>query len=367
MLAQKFLLFTFLLSLGVNNAAGHVRFQSSYPCVDGSKRCLSSGTRTVEGLEVYRSCWEWEYAKECRVPSKNDCGQFHHCYSNGTKKCLLKDFYGNCINRLLEFSCKKWERPIVRKDRVKTGFTEKEGDKSMICEGIPCLDGNCIDKSYETNGEMADSLSKLHMTSMMKGDDAYNLNLFAGDHLRCSKKPLNYENCCALCSKNKGWGNALGASCDAQEKKLAEKRAKNLCVYASKEVKKQGGVVVLTKHHYCCYANLLEKAIGQQGRAQLGRSFKGSGGADCRGFSESEIQRLNFEAMDFSEFVEEIKRTKLTKGNFKAPDLDDLTERVNSALQNNMGEGDMDDPEHPGNGRSGFNKNLKGWLNETSK
>ncbi len=49
----------------------------------------------------------------------------------------------------------------------------------------------------------------------------------------------------------------------------------------------------------CCFNSLLTKLINRQGRVQLGLSAQ-----SCSGFSEAQILKLNFAAMDFSEFIQ---------------------------------------------------------------
>ena len=79
---------------------------------------------------------------------------------------------------------------------VRTGLIEKEGREKLVCKGIPCIDGNCVDKSYETNGEMMDSLSKLYATSNMNPDKDGNFNLFFIRFQLCSYCfPLFYYDC----------------------------------------------------------------------------------------------------------------------------------------------------------------------------
>jgi conjugal transfer mating pair stabilization protein TraN len=135
------------------------RFVETSPCSNAVKTCVGGrATKIIEGFEVTCDCWEWAYVKTCNYPSKNDCRLFEHCYAVGDLDCLLKDSLGSCVNLQREFSCKSWD--VVNKDNqtARMGFEEKPGKDGLICKGIPCIDGNCVDKSYETNGEMMDSL-----------------------------------------------------------------------------------------------------------------------------------------------------------------------------------------------------------------
>ena len=40
-------------------------------------------------------------------------------------------------------------------------FKNKQGEKGLVCEGVPCIDGNCLDKSYEMDADMVSSIAQL--------------------------------------------------------------------------------------------------------------------------------------------------------------------------------------------------------------
>jgi len=322
-----FLIVPCLLLAAFSTMAGG-RFSASYPCSDAVKTCASSGTKTIEGFQVQRDCWEWSYVKTCNYPSNNDCRLYEHCYGVGDKDCLLKDSLGNCVNMQREFSCKRWV--VVNKENktARTGFKEKPGKDGLICKGIPCMDGNCVDKSFETNGQMMDSLSKLYAVSEMNPDKDGNFNLFEGSSQHCAKKPVDYSNCCRI--DNKGWGKELGAKCTKDEQILMDMRSKNLCVYVGKETKKRAGIPVLVKHRYCCFGNLLDKVVQVEGRKQLGRNFGSGSSPDCRGFTLEEIQRIDWNKIDFTEFIEDLK-VKFA-GSYKAPNAEDLAATIEGSM-----------------------------------
>ena len=306
------------------------RFTSNYPCSDSVKTCISSGTRIIDGFAVHKDCWEWSYKKTCNYPSKDDCKNYNHCYLVADLPCLLRDSLGNCVNLQREFSCKSWQPVTIDKELVRTGLVEKEGKEKLVCKGLHCIDGNCFDKSYLTDDDMLDSVSKLYAISQMKDAKDLNFSLFSGFAQSCSKKAANYTNCCS--SSLKFWGKNLGAGCTKDEVDLIEKRQKNLCEYACKENKQTMGVTTVVKHHYCCFGNLFNKVIQVEGRKQLfpfkarDQLFNNNGQPDCRGLTLSELMSLDFNKMDFSEFYAEIvKRMKL-------PNVGDVQARVNSSL-----------------------------------
>jgi Type-1V conjugative transfer system mating pair stabilisation len=325
------------------------RFTSSYPCSDAVKTCVSSGARIVDGFSVTKDCWEWQYIKTCNYPSRDDCKNFSHCYAAADLPCLLKDNYGACVNLHKEFSCKSWEPVTIDKEMVRTGLIEKEGMEKLVCKGIPCIDGNCVDKSYLTDGDMMDSVSKLYAVSQMKGALDLNFQLFAGFSQSCSKKATSYTNCCS--TGLKGWGKNLGAKCTKDEQDLIDKRHKNLCVYVGKQNKQTMGVTTVVKHHYCCFGSLLNKIIQVEGRKQLGINFGSGGSTNCRGLTLAEIMSLDFDKMDFSEFFQDIlKRMKI-------PKIGDISERVDASMPK-IRKYD-NDPTNKKNNLTGWNLDVK--------
>lgn len=333
----------------VTIAVADSRFASKYPCSDTGKYCASSGTRTVEGLQVTRDCWEWAYTKTCNVPSKNDCAKHSRCYSLGQRDCLLRDILGNCINIQKEFSCKRWTPTSIESNTVRYGTEDKEGVEGLVCEGIPCIDGNCVDKSYEMDADMVSSVAQLGALSQGKNTEA-GFKIFEGMAKSCSKKPVGYQNCCKIFPK--GWGKKLGAKCSKDEEILADKRQENLCVYVGKSSKKTAGVTTLIKHHYCCFSNILEKTVQVQARKQLGLSFGHGGNPNCRGLILDELSKVDFSKMDFTE-VAAFMQKKIVM-----PDISDVKGRINDSLQNSNKFNHKHEA-HPKNKVSGVNSKLQ--------
>jgi hypothetical protein len=324
----RWILLITMLLFSTNSEA--VRFSSTYPCNDVSRVCSSSGTRVIDGDAVHRDCWEWSYSKICNYPSQNNCAAYGHCYLVANLECLLLDSYGNCVNQKNEFSCKRWIPNNIESQKVRVGLEEKDGVEGLVCKGIPCIDGNCVDKSYQTNGEMMDSISKLYAVSQAKGANDPNFKLFEGTGAHCSKKASGYNNCCH--TDVKGWGKNIGAGCSESERQLMESRRKKLAVYVGKENKQTMRVTTVVKHHYCTFGNMLFKVIQVEGRKQLGLNFGRGGSPDCRGLTLAEIMRLDFDKMDFSEFIEDFK-VKFA-GKYKAPNTADIAGRIKGSIPN---------------------------------
>lgn len=338
-----------MIGLFINSALAGSRFISNYSCSDSKKTCVDSGTKIIDGFPVTKDCWEFAYSKTGNYPSKNDCQNFAHCYAVADLDCLLQDHYGHCVNLHKEFSCKSWQPITIEKETVRTGLVEKEGRDRLVCKGVPCIDGNCVDKSYLTDADMMDSVSKLYAVGQMKGATDVNFKLFEGFSQSCSKKATSYTNCCS--TSLKGWGKHLGAKCTKDEIDLIDKRQKNLCVYVGKQNKQTMGITTIVKHHYCCFGSLLNKVIQVEGRQQLGMNFGSGKNTNCRGLTLAEIMRLDFDKMDFSEFFTDIlKRMKI-------PKVGDINTRMNSSLPNvKKYDGN---PDNKNNNKSGWNTELK--------
>lgn len=314
----------FMLSIFETKAA---RFDASFQdykgstsrvnCKDVEKKCLESGERIVDGIRVSRICWKYEYKKICDFPSKNNCEKIAHCYDYGRIQCLGNDSLGNCVNEKKRFVCKEWHFKPIKREILRQDLKGSDA-KKILCRGIPCIDGNCIDKSYAMNGEMMESVSQLYATSQMKNAGNFGSELFSGSHDYCRKKPNGTMNCC----KGGGWLKPLGAGCSVDEEGLQQKRTKNLCIWIGK-VQTGTEPFHVNKHHFCCFGNLFTKVFQIQARKQLGLSFGSGESPNCGGIRLEDIVKLDFERMDFSEFVHEVQR------NMKLPNIEDLQSRIN--------------------------------------
>jgi len=290
-------------------------------CISSNKRCIESGEREVDGIKISKDCWKHSYVKKCDFPSNNDCYKVSQCYEIGIKECLVWDAYGNCTNQQKEFSCKERDLMHLRKETIKLRPKGDEAHK-IVCKGIHCIDGNCIDKSYKMDEDIMESASKLYAISDMKDFHKFGSEIFRGIHQSCTKKPSEYINCCKL----KGWGSALGAKCKSDELDLKKKREKNLCIYVGKTSSGQAPFHV-NKHHFCCFSNMLNKVFQIQARGQLGMNFGHGGSANCRGLTLEEVSSLDFNKMDFSEFAIQIQKS------IKIPQSSDLVERIKAGIK----------------------------------
>lgn len=354
--------------IAVNQAGADNVFDSSYQlngssawnkvsCTNTTKICAQTGPKIVQGVRVQPKCWRYAFVKTCPYPSKNNCSLYNHCYFVADRQCLAFNSLGNCINMQREFSCKSWN-PVCKEDRkYRMDFEEKDGPEKIVCKGIPCIDGNCVDKSYLTDGDMMDSLSKLYTAAATKGADPNNVKFFAGNHRKCTKFPWTYLNCCK--EKGSGWGSHLAAKCSTDELELAKKRADNLCKFVGTTSKNLVAGEKSKTLHYCCFKNILDKVVQVEGRKQLPhRSTFGTGKhPDCEGFTIAEIRQIDWSKVDFSEFINDI-RGSIFK-NAKSVKEDTLKNYAKDLFDGNSFQEANDNQYDSENNYSGWNKGHK--------
>lgn len=96
-------------------------------------------------------------------------------------------------------------------------------------------------------------------------------------------------------------------SCPPEMAILQEKLGQRLCheigQYCSNST--IGGCSENTRA-YCCFNSRLSRIINEQGRSQVGKSWGTPQAPNCEGFTTSELQSLNFDKMDLTEFMAEI-------------------------------------------------------------
>jgi conjugal transfer mating pair stabilization protein TraN len=83
------------------------------------------------------------------------------------------------------------------------------------------------------------------------------------------------------------------------------------------------------KRSYCQFDSKLAQIVQQQGRnGQLHIGFGGASSPDCRGITVAELQGIDFNELDFTNFMEDLIN------NQKIPDNSELTEKQKRVLKN---------------------------------
>ena len=119
--------------------------------------------------------------------------------------------------------------------------------------------------------------------------------------------------------------------CSGEEKDLSHRRKKGLCheigTYCAEKLL---GICIRKKRSSCCFPSKLARIVHEQGREQLGIDWGEAESPECRGFTDTEISRINFDKLDLREVFEDVaasiraKTTAVVQRNLsaRAQDID---------------------------------------------
>ncbi len=272
-------------------------------CSRVDMRCtIPNQTRTIDGTQVHKDCWQYRYRLNCDSNFKNDCNKISAENCNLVEeKCINIDPKTNiCINYERAFACEyRREYTDEKLELLKDG--EKDNGKGLLCSKM-CFDGSCVEKMQsQDNNEMINSVSLLNsLKDAKKGlqGDAL-VNIFSGRKEHCAKKLTSYTNCC----KMSGWGKILGAGCSPESENLAKKRKEKKCVEVGTycHSKLPFGICGIKHTVFCCYDSVLVKIINQEAKRQLGRNNGTPENPQCGGLQLEDLERVDFSMVDFSE------------------------------------------------------------------
>ena len=163
-----------------------------------------------------------------------------------------------------------------------------------------CVGADCESASSQSNTGFVEATARLNMAVELGGEefDRESLRFFAGERRACTIRLFGLANCC----RNSGLLVGL-ANCSAEERELAEERNAGNTHYLGRFCARRTffGVCVRRERRWCVFGSKLGRILQQQGRAQLG-----VGWSDCRGFTVAEVERIDFERLDLSEFTADL-------------------------------------------------------------
>ncbi|MFP8331545.1 type-F conjugative transfer system mating-pair stabilization protein TraN [Citrobacter freundii] len=283
--------------------------------------CIEPGstkTVVVEGkpYQVTQACWKYKDIYMTQAADNGTCKTYMNnpACTLASRTCAFTAEDGSgCLHEFATYSCE----------------TRTSG-QVMICGGDTfCLDGDCERAQNGKNNDFAPVVSALAALAAAGKDvaaiNSVNVRAFTGSAKFCKKFAAGFSNCC----KDGGWGQDVGlARCSSEEKALGKAKENKLTVsigeFCSKKVL---GVCLEKKRSYCQFDSKLAQIVQQQGRnGQLHIGFGKASSPDCRGITQTELQQINFEALDFSNFFDDLQKNK------KIPDNDTLTKRVREEI-----------------------------------
>ena len=175
-----------------------------------------------------------------------------------------------------------------------------EADRGGACGSVRwCVGADCDSTEPRANTGFVEAATRLNMAVEMGGEafDRDTLRIFAGKRRACHIHFGGLANCC----KNSGLLVGL-ANCSASERELAEERNAGNTHYLGKYCSKRVfGVCIRRSRAWCVFSSKLGRILHQQARPQLGMGW-----SSCRGFTVAEIERIDFGALDLSEFADNL-------------------------------------------------------------
>lgn len=282
-----------------------------------STECIEPGSTkagVVDGVSypVTQTCWAYKDTYMTQAANVGTCRTYmdNPACTLASRTCNFSAEDGSgCLHEYATYSCET-----------------RTAGRMMICGGDTfCLDGECERAQKGKNNDFAPVVSALAALAAA-GKDVAALNgvdvrAFTGSAKFCKKFAAGFSNCC----QDGGWGQDVGlASCSSEEKALGKAKENKLTVsvgeFCSKKVL---GICLEKKRGYCQFDSKLAQIVQQQGRnGQLHVSFGGASSPDCRGITQTELQQIKFDNLDFSSFFDDLQKNK------NIPDNNALTERV---------------------------------------
>ena len=162
-----------------------------------------------------------------------------------------------------------------------------------------CVGGGCETVRTEASDGFVDAAARLNMAMELGGDefDRASLRFFRGERKACKIRLAGLANCCTNSGLLVGLGN-----CSREERELARERHDGNTRYLGEFCARRIlGICVTRERRWCVFGSKLGRIFQEQGRAQLG-----IGWGSCRGLTVAEIEGIDFDALNLSEFTEDL-------------------------------------------------------------
>ena len=181
------------------------------------------------------------------------------------------------------------------------GADLRDADDGGSCGQVTyCVGAGCETVRPQANTGFVNATTRLNMALELGGEefDRTDMRFFTGQRRACHIKYFGLANCC----RNSGLLVGM-ADCSASERELAEERNAGNTYYLGKYCSKKTlfGVCIRRSRAWCVFGSKLGRILQQQGRAQLG-----IGWGSCRGLTVAEVESIDFERLDLSEFTEDL-------------------------------------------------------------
>ena len=172
-----------------------------------------------------------------------------------------------------------------------------------------CVGADCERVDTPANTGFVNAATNLNMVMEMGGSefDRRNMRIFSGERGFCTIRLLGGQNCCT----DSGVFIEAGLlGCEAHEIELAEARAAGVTHYLGEYCAKRFlGICRRRDRAWCVFTSELGRILHEQARPQLGIDWE-----NCDGFTVSQIQSIDFDRVDLSEFTNTLLDTSEAPG-----------------------------------------------------
>ena len=201
----------------------------------------------------------------------------------------------------------------------------------LVCGGeYICKSGDCDETNGAGDNGFDTAVAKLAGLASAAEDvrdenSTIDVKAFTGKAMSCRKAFAGFSNCC----KDSGWGQDTGlAACNDDELALGKAKAKKITVSVGERCDHQVlGACIQKSQVYCVFDGKLARIIQEQGRRdQLGVKFGSGDSPNCRGITVPELQRIDFDKINFSDFYEDLMK------NQKIPDTSAQVKQIKDRI-----------------------------------
>lgn len=277
-------------------------------------------TKSIDGTPIYRDVWGKKLCFNCGLNSQSNCQKLRD--AGGvlfSKRCLKENAQGQCESweKIFDMGgCKFKSQQIVTRNNEIWGLNE------------------AFDATYERGKDFGEIFSTMSTLSGFREDISaldenlyFDTRIFSGKPFVCKKNYFNnaFFDCCG---ELRGGLIALKViDCDSNEKYLQKAREQGQAVWVGK--KKSFSVDGWSESNcYCVFPSKLarivqehvRKTIPEYRKDQPWGTFKEP---DCAGITLEQLISLNFEEIDLSEVLQDIKQNVSQK---------QLGKRLNQAI-----------------------------------
>ena len=285
-------------------------------CTIASRECNEDTCKDLD-CGTLCGCFSYLDTYACYRITEDTCGK-------GPEEGVCTQTAYGCIEENDDW-CTKYRVSYHCDARCNKGHWEVVScDTDVYCAGEFCFPQEESPADSEGFAKAATYTEVIKKTAL---EDPKTPKIFEGKSYKC-KKILGgvAANCCNFSGILEGW--LIG--CSEEEHELAEKHKEGKCHYVGSWCCAKALFVCLAKcKRYCCFHSKLARIIHEQGRGQLGDDFaegchlipdeenpgyfmssKECWGSPedpiCQGFKPEDLERINFEQIDFSEYYSDI-------------------------------------------------------------